>query len=333
MKRSVAIYGPTPQFVRWTIKQACPFRELSDENLCDRTFRQLRSIRELSLGIRDGRLIDQFCLHPSVRDETNVPVLGFPAEEVWQIYGSRSTIESNCNRCPANALSSQTEEGDSLWAGCYGWLISAPTFRFGSHGHSAESLAPHEMQVHEEHMVDWVHEAASKHIDQETMYDLFPKTNQAWYSLWQSSIPNRKQLEVMQRIFEKVLTTAKTNIDALLADQFITGIEQFVEAIKRCLTYELELHTELVTAGLSDGLKWETRGYCPTCKAAMELDEPEKVQTKESKCLICGRRGNPTGGKKSKVLGLRPFVQLNGIVGAEKVADLVQRYQVSKSTD
>jgi hypothetical protein len=323
MKRSVAIYGPTPQFVRWTIKQACPFRELSDNNLPDQTFRQLRSIRELSLGIQDGRFVEGFCLHPTIDQSSDGPVLGFPAEEVWQIYGPREIIEKSCGDCPANTPPTESADENPLWAGCYGWLSSAPTFRFGSESHH-ESMAS---TPHQESLVDWVHDIAMAQIDRKSFDAAFPAANQAWYSLWQNEIPNRTQLTLMSEIFEAVLGVAKKETANDAADHFINGIFQFKEAIKRCLNHNTELHLQLITAGHSDGLKWTTSSYCPGCRAPMEFGEQETV------CKICNRRGNPTGGKKSKVLGLRPYIQLDGIVGAEKTKELVRQYKETQSAD
>ena len=51
MKRSVAIWGPTPAFIRWAIEHPCELRDIEVDNLADGTFRQLRALRELSGGI------------------------------------------------------------------------------------------------------------------------------------------------------------------------------------------------------------------------------------------------------------------------------------------
>ena len=105
MKRSVAIFGPTPQFVRWAIAHPCPLRSLDLEKLPDTTFRQLRGIRELSNGVVENRIVESICLHPDSTSADVESARGFPAEEILEAFGSHEQVQECCGDCPANAVS------------------------------------------------------------------------------------------------------------------------------------------------------------------------------------------------------------------------------------
>ena len=66
MKRSVAIIGPTPAFVRWAIWHPCDLRPLEERRFIDQCFRTLRGIRAYSVAKAEGRIHDGFCLHPEI---------------------------------------------------------------------------------------------------------------------------------------------------------------------------------------------------------------------------------------------------------------------------
>ena len=122
MKRRAAILGPTPQFVRWAVEQPCTLRSWDPESkkgLAEVSFRQLRSIRELSRARREGRVLEGIVVHAeSLNENSTAPSLGFLEEEIWQVCGALVELNNACLKCPANALG---DSGDQ-WAGCYGWL-------------------------------------------------------------------------------------------------------------------------------------------------------------------------------------------------------------------
>ena len=119
MKRSVAILGQTPQFVRWAIRKACPLRELS-ENLADDSFRQLRGLRAFSVGRAEGRVVDGVCIHPAASAKKVDEARGFFAAEVLDAHGGEHQVDQCCHGCEANALADAVP---GVWAGCYGWLL------------------------------------------------------------------------------------------------------------------------------------------------------------------------------------------------------------------
>ncbi len=126
MKRSVAIVGPTPSFVRWAIRHACPLRQIDVENLPDATFRQLRNLRELSVARIEQRVFKGICFHSTMIDDP-ATARGFFEDEVCDFFGGSSQINKCCNDCCANAVEmSRDDPPDTpkVWAGCYGWFPS-----------------------------------------------------------------------------------------------------------------------------------------------------------------------------------------------------------------
>jgi hypothetical protein len=126
MKRSVAIVGPTPSFVRWAIRHACPLRQIDVENLPDATFRQLRILRELSLARIEKRVFKGICFHSTMIDDPDT-ARGFFEDEVADFFGGIPQISNCCNACCANAAELSREDPadkPKVWAGCFGWLPS-----------------------------------------------------------------------------------------------------------------------------------------------------------------------------------------------------------------
>ena len=78
----------------------------------------------------------------------------------------------------------------------------------------------------------------------------------------------------------------------------------------------LSLDVCLFPGGFSDGLHWTVDAHCPNCKA---------VQSEQHKeCRVCGRVGAATRARKRRVLGRRPFLslqQLLGKISAQQVAN------------
>ena len=150
MKRAAAIIGPTPSFVRWAIRFECPYRQPVEKDLPYHTFRQLRTIRELSVARLRGHLVEGFCIHPEFNQDVET-ARGFPESEVYEIFGEPGEIHSACNACPANANS-------DFWAGCYGWFFSA-----------AEN-------------VNWIERfQAATELD----LPLLPESKRVWFRVWQ----------------------------------------------------------------------------------------------------------------------------------------------------
>ena len=110
MRRSVAITGATPAFVRWAIWHPCELRPLDPYRFADQTFRKLRGVRELSIAKVENRCDDDFCFHPEAFAETQPAVdqvRGFQREEIAAVFGGEEPVFTSCLGCPANAMGSQ----------------------------------------------------------------------------------------------------------------------------------------------------------------------------------------------------------------------------------
>ena len=142
----------------------------------------------------------------------------------------------------------------------------------------------------------------------------FVETSPYWYGIWQSRLFSKNQAEVVHRLFSRMLE----NMNAL-AERPVDSedIELFLNAVARCIESNLNMHVELVPRGFSDGLTWATDSHCPDCTAPMQLEL--------RKCNACGYRGKPIEGQKRKVLGLRPYIQLDEVIGPEKTNEIVNQ--------
>ncbi len=232
MKRAAAIIGPTPRFVRWAIKRPCVLREINDTNLPGSTFRQLRSLTELSLAISEKRIFDGVVFKADTDALNDERVLGFLAEEVLEAHGGRKEVEQACGSCDANIL----ENG---WAGCHGTMILGD-----------ETLQA--LLTSTESTVEQFGEAVE--------FELL--TTPAWYTLWTESVMAKSKMKVAFQAY------AVATDDCALKDN--GAIKSFCKAVELCLAHELELHVEHFPTGHSDGVEWCLDLHCHVCKAACE---------------------------------------------------------------
>jgi hypothetical protein len=318
MKRSVAIYGPTPQYIRWAISHECPLRDLDAINLPDFTFRQLRGLREYSVGLIENRVIEGFCVHPTASLSDIDGALGFAGSEVTCVHGDDAVVAGCCGQCPANALSLQRKE---IWAGCYGWLAATSSFCFDSILKQANPPAdiPTEstsklIEIDFVQLLDETIERLGKSGEAD---DLFKPTSPRWYGIWNSPTLNGKQVDFLVDVFDQMVL-ACSELEPVTGS--IDELVSMGDALRSAAEAGLTLHIDLVPPGYSDGQTWTLAAHCPECKCR------SKAENSQQKCEACGRTGNPHGESKSKVLGLRPYVQLSGVLGKEQTAKLLERY-------
>lgn len=324
MKRSVAIFGPTPQFVRWAILNSCPLRQMDDENLPDVTFRQLRGLRELSVGLIEGRVMDGICVHPDATSARPTTALGFLINEVLDAYGDKEFVAGCCTPCPANAVA---RDQPDTWAGCYGWLPASDDFNFeitSKHPPSPIAVTAEETSTQTSELkIDLVQLMDDVILDADQMAKadvFFKKTSPRWYGIWQASRLDSDQIDFLLCVFdEMVLRVASRSADRLQPN---SDLVRFRNALRACSEHSLELHLELIPPGTSDGATWIQVAHCPACKHEMKI-----VQQRSQTCPACGRRGNPHGERKGKVLGLRPYVQLCGVMGESKTVEFLRRFE------
>ncbi|HTN73723.1 MAG TPA: hypothetical protein VL096_00695 [Pirellulaceae bacterium] len=103
----------TPEFVLWTLSQACALRDDTDLTDPAQADRQLRVLRSYADALFAGRCWDGICLN-ATEDR------GFRSADVLAAYGGETLVHAQCDACPANVL---RERDVGRFAGCFGWLI------------------------------------------------------------------------------------------------------------------------------------------------------------------------------------------------------------------
>ena len=288
MKRTAAVLGPTPPFIRWAILQDCELRDTDVENLADQTFRQLRNVRELSNGYREHRVLEAICFHPAPIGETAL-VRAFPTDEVFDFFGDADTLTARCGSCPANC----SAQLDTDWAGCFGLLPANLNFTFG---HTSQTqVLPNDSLV--------------------TLVNELMQEENGFYRLWKDNWIAEDNIARLTTIFQSVNKKRVHN----------QPLKQFADACQRCGDYGMRLYAELIPGGFSDGIHWKLNRACEVCR--FESDQPRK---KGSPCPACKNRHADDFGRKAKVLGLRPYLLLERVLGKIKTEELVDRYQARR---
>ena len=302
MKRSVAITGATPAFLRWAIWHPCELRPLDAYRFADQTFRKLRGIRELSVAKAENRCDDDFCFHPEAFAEPAPAVdqvRGFQREEIAAVFGGEDPVFASCVGCPANVLSSRLE---GVAAGCFGFMATTDF-------DLQRLMSGYSQNTSEEFDLVRSVQMAAERIDIEPeLSKWFGAGKIVWHRLWKQTILSRKQLAIVEQIFS---TVVESNDEALMPSHVL----DFARAVTACLKHEMRLHVELVPSGFAGDETWKLNTSCPDCKY-----EPVEVK-KLQKCVGCGRIGGMAEGPKFRVLGLRPYSVLAGIVGPERVGE------------
>jgi len=303
MKRSAAILGPTPPFLRWTIAVPCLFRDPEAKNLTNAAFQELRSLRAIAIGEIEDRIVDGICVHPDAAGTEIANAKGFPVSEVYAAFGGKENAVGSCQACPANVPVSTSELSvDPFYskAGCFGWL------QFGED----ENLSPGFMSLMEsgESSSDSVVELFEAALKSDSGSNVFRETEPAWYGVWSQKQFSRQQLEVLDRVFAKV-------------DSASIAWKRLARAVQVSLKHDLDLRVDLTPAGFSDGVWWKIESSCASCG----------VSNPELPCKVCGSKAAPNRERKTRVLGLRPYLNLVSILGEESTAVIVERFNQSKA--
>lgn len=288
MKRAAAIIGPTPSFVRWSIVHDCCYRQPVDQDIPHQTFRQLRSLRETSIGFIENRIVDGICIHGELNRCPDT-ARGFPIQEIEDIYGELASAETTCFACPANAVKARADS--PVLAGCYGWFFS------NSKSDLIESVEVAGNQCDSE-LSRWKEELGS--------------ATRLWFRIWQQTKWSASNADMLAELFETVIQQGASDHD----------LKNFVLALKKCSRGNLELVTELIPAGVSDGTSWSIEPHCSICRC--EMTENDRM------CCECGQRSPPVPARKRKVLGLRPYMRLKDIYGYDKTVEILKEFQLSQ---
>jgi hypothetical protein len=295
MKRGIAIVGPTPPFVRWAIRHDCRLRNNRIANLPDGVFRQLRSLRELSLARIENRIVDGVCVHGQFNEDA-ARAKGFVIREVTDYFGGEAQIEESCVSCPANAEWAFTGGNGSTmpptWSGCFGWLKSE---------YNGVKL----IEIFETCDVN----VTALELDLERL------PNRNWYRVWRRCRWRGHALGELNRLLNAVNGSIEIPVN---------DISHLISASRRCLEHEMELETELVPAGVADGPRWTILPHCPFCRVTMARDAIE--------CAECGRRGGPHPPIFRKILGFRPYLSLIHVIGEKRTSALIAEFHRKRAT-
>jgi hypothetical protein len=133
-------------------------------------------------------------------------------------------------------------------------------------------------------------------------------TRPRWYGLWAAGHWTTPILDFVIRLF--------VEIEAVNSPVAVAARE-FRELLTGCRQASLGLDVELVPAGFSTGVVWTIPCHCDRCRAPYSPND--------TSCPVCkkGGRGHPE--IKRRVLGHRPWVPLEKIVGQQQLADLGRR--------
>ena len=321
MKRSVAIMGRTPAFIRWAIARPCELRDTEVDNLADATFRQLRALRELSDGIEQERVFEGFCLAADTAKAVKAnkaaaqEALAFPVDEVLDLFGDAQSISKLCHQCPANCTlpSSPLSEDQTRWAGCFGWLSTDLNYSFDP----AIEVEPTQQPC----LIERVNRICqsgeiAEAFRAKAVAKNVPNKAQPFYSFWQSKWVDPDWLPLMASVFDAAAKAAVQRAELV----------KFAMACQRASEHRLGLFAELVPRGFSDGIHWRRNSACVRC--GFDVKEQEK---RDNLCPGCGTDAPMGHFRKSKVLGRRPFLHLEKIISTDTTQDLLDRYRNRES--
>jgi hypothetical protein len=129
--------------------------------------------------------------------------------------------------------------------------------------------------------------------------EMFVRTTPAWYGFWMNPTLEKEGLKTLLNSFEGYQFAHQNT-------SVIDSVARFVAAIERCVEHDLRLDVELFPSGDSDGLTWKIDSHCPLCKAP----QPESAQY----CRVCHRSGGCKPPVNRKVIGRRPYTELNRLL-------------------
>ena len=84
--------------------------------------------------------------------------------------------------------------------------------------------------------------------------------------------------------------------------------------------HNLPFHVRLYPRGEVRGTWWHLEPHCQSCKAPW----PE---SQRGQCGICGYVGKPASPPKRRARGTRPYWPLERMMGKEKAAEFLERYE------
>ena len=218
------------------------------------------------------------------------PPNAFQVEDALSLYGGLAAADAACRDCPANAL--RREDVNSL-GGCFGMV----------------GLPDDEKVVHAavEGAIDRLNLRANVAAN-------FPVTKPAWYGLWMRSPLNTSQALLLKSIL--------TNAGAMESG-YVESINQMILGLSAAYEHNLPLHVRLYPRGEVSGVWWNLVPHCQNCHAPWPESQGEQ-------CQVCGYVGRPASPPKRRARGTRPYWPLERMLGKEKAAEFLVRYEVQR---
>jgi len=202
-------------------------------------------------------------------------------------------VTHSCLSCPANVPLNGTNASELDKAGCFGWLTFGTPAESGSNPFLKLMRCQSNSPNADFSVVEKFQRAAASRID--AIQQQFLPTSPLWFGVWSAGILSGPKLELVEKIIGDVELES-------------TGWHRLCQAIRRCRENDLALHTELVPAGFSEGGVWTLQACCAHCGIGRD-------DSLESVCPCCDSKNRPLRSRRSKVLGLRPYLDLVNIVG------------------
>jgi hypothetical protein len=218
------------------------------------------------------------------------PPNGFQVDDALSLYGGLDAAEDACRDCPANAL---RREYRNCLAGCFGMV----------------PLPPDESEVHTA-----VEEAIARLNLRANVATNFAVTKPAWYGLWM-----RSPLDAPRALLLKFILRNASGCEpgyAKATNQMILGLSAAYE-------HNLPLHVRLYPRGEVSGVWWNLLLHCQNCHAPWPEVEREE-------CQVCGYVGRPASPPKRRARGTRPYWPLERMMGKEKAAEFLLRYEAQR---
>lgn len=216
-----------------------------------------------------------------------VPPNGFRVEDALSLYGGLNAAEEACRDCPANALQ---KDNPNSHAGCFGMV----------------PLPIDESEVHAA-----VEEAVDRLNLRANIVAKFPGTKPAWYGLWM-----RSPLDAPRALLLKFILRNAGGRDF----GYVRAMNQMILGLSAAYEHALPLHVRLYPRGEVQGTWWNLAPHCQQCHAPWPDAQHEQ-------CQVCGYVGRPASPPKRRARGTRPYWPLERMLGNEKAAEFLVRYE------
>lgn len=296
----------------------------------------LKPLEAFSEAAAAGNIFEDWAVLRS--DDLRVPgnlreqALAFSIVEATQGFGGVATVKEACGKCPANIprLTTNVESVSMSLGGCCQVLVlgnlhdlsvqtrslcheSKPLSRFGS----TPLNGANNQRLLEEIARDlFAHDPLRQFAGSASPMGL-------WQAIWFSKGAMVKWSLGRMQVFLAAVKQADL-CGAREIGRSLTGWHPFCAAVARALELGLNLETEYIPAGFSDGVDWWLLAHCNQCGAT--------VTPSVACCPICHHDGGPVPEQKRRIMGWAPYRPLQSLLTPEAAAQLLQTATVQSES-